>query len=138
MKWIKPKTVDTQPLPQIEIKTLDASPNLAEILEGFDLASVLTMLAGDEKTLIRLLYGFKEKFKTEDVKIQTLLASNQLNDAQRCLHTLKGSAGNLGVTPLHEASSILDTQLKNGRYEQKTLDAWQDTFTNVMALISKL
>jgi polar amino acid transport system substrate-binding protein len=137
IKWIKPNIIKPS-LPQIDIQTVEASSNLAGILEGFDLTNVLTMLAGDEKTLIRLLYGFKEKFKTEDVKIQTLLANNQLNDAQKCLHTLKGSAGNLGITPLHEASSLLDAQLKNQQYEQATLDAWQNTFTNVMALISKL
>jgi polar amino acid transport system substrate-binding protein len=140
IKWIKPKTIENTPEieAKIEIETIEASKNLADILEGFDLTSVLTMLAGDEKTLIRLLYGFKEKFKAEDVKIQALLVKNQIDEAQRCLHTLKGSSGNLGVMPLHEASSILDAQLKSGHYEKATLNAWQTTFTDVMALISKL
>jgi HPt (histidine-containing phosphotransfer) domain-containing protein len=143
IKWIKLKPIQNAPKieAQLEIETIEtieASKNLADILEGFDLTSVLTMLAGDEKTLIRLLYGFKEKFKAEDVKIQALLEQNQLDEAQRSLHTLKGSSGNLGVMPLHEASAILDAQLKNGLYEKATLDAWQTTFTDVMTLISKL
>lgn len=124
--------------PNFEIANVDASQDLQQILKGFDLVNVLTMLAGDESALIRLLRGFKEKFLSEDSTIETLLFENKIEEAQKRLHTLKGSSGNLGITPLYQASMDLDEQLRTGQYDPETLSHWKNTFYETMECIENL
>jgi PAS domain S-box-containing protein len=104
LKWIDTAQVFEKNDETFTIQNVAEPQGLAKILKGFDLVSVLTMLAGDENTLIRLLNGFKEKYQNENQNITGLLQANQIDAAQKRLHTLKGSAGNLGIKPLkHQA-----------------------------------
>lgn len=137
VKWINPQS--TQPsIPEFTIPKISASEKLAAQLNNFQLEDVLTMLAGDEKKLASLLHSFREKFQFADAEIHALLEKDEIVEAERYLHTLKGSSGNLGVTPLHQASSALDDELKQGFYQPQTLENWHVAFEESMNLIAKL
>lgn len=137
LKWID-TSKNFEESKTFTIETVAEPQGLAKILKGFDLVNVLTMLAGDEKTLIRLLNGFKEKYQNEKQHIEELLRANHINEAQKRLHTLKGSAGNLGITPLHEACVELDNQLKTGNFEMTTFEHWETVFAQIMDCLENL
>jgi two-component system, sensor histidine kinase and response regulator len=138
LKWIDTAQVFEKNDETFTIQNVAEPQGLAKILKGFDLVSVLTMLAGDENTLIRLLNGFKEKYQNENQNITGLLQANQIDAAQKRLHTLKGSAGNLGVKPLHQACVELDNQLKTGSFQPQTLEHWQSVFVETMRCLDNL
>ena len=138
LKWIDTDQDFEQKAQTFSIQNVAEPEGLAQILKGFDLVNVLTMLAGDENTLIRLLNGFKDKYQNEAQTIVALLNENKFEEAQKRLHTLKGSAGNLGVTPLHQTCVELDNQLKAGSFELQTLENWQAVFDETMACLNNL
>jgi len=137
IKWINPQS-PPQSIPAFTIPQISASKKLTEQLTHFQLGDVLTMLSGDEKKLASLLHSFREKFQYADAEIHAFLDKNEIVEAERYLHTLKGSSGNLGVTPLHKASSALDDELKQGFYQPQTLENWHACFEECMNLIAKL
>jgi len=47
-------------------------------------------------------------------ELKSFLSENNLEQAERSAHTIKGTAGNLSLTALYDISCILDEQLKNG------------------------
>lgn len=76
-----------------------------------------------EKTIGRFL-GNREMYMkflkklSLDESLQRMgeaLASNQLDDAFREAHTLKGVAANLGLTPLYNALNEIVTSLRTGK-----------------------
>lgn len=138
IKWISPQQSPPQSIPEFTIPQISASEKLTEQLTNFQLGDVLTMLSGDEKKLASLLHSFREKFQYADAEIHAFLDKNEIIEAERYLHTLKGSSGNLGVTPLHKASSVLDDELKQGFYQPQTLENWHTCFEECMNLIAKL
>lgn len=138
LKWIDTSQHFEKNNEVFTIQNVAEPQGLAKILKGFDLVNVLTMLAGDENTLIRLLNGFKDKYQNENQNITELLLANQIDEAQKRLHTLKGSSGNLGITPLHQACVELDNQLKTGSFESKTLEHWQIVFVEMMCCLDNL
>lgn len=75
-----------------------------------------------EKTIGRFLGNramymkFLKKLSSDESlqRMGDALASNQMDDAFREAHTLKGVAANLGLTPLYNALSEIVTSLRTG------------------------
>lgn len=89
-------------------------PEFREILEtyGADYEATLERFMGNEKLYLKILDML---FQDENLhKLGEALNSGRLADAFEAAHTLKGVAGNLGLTPLYNAVCVLVEPLRAG------------------------
>jgi len=95
----------TSHLPQISL--------LRDRLKGqADIDAGLKRLRGNERLLINLLKNFANDYKGVTDRIRSMLSSGDRDQARQVIHTIKGLAGNLSATALHEAVIELETAVK--------------------------
>ena len=107
-------------------------------LNGFDFKDLLSMLDGDESQIKPILQMFVEDFSASDTIINKHLAANEIDKAERQLHQLKGTAGNIGAVELHLISEEFDTQLKNNLLNPDTHLKWQACFTKTLLTLKTM
>ncbi|OHX35685.1 hypothetical protein BJL95_15815 [Methylomonas sp. LWB] len=94
------------------------APHAPELVKlsaaGFDFGPVLTLLGGDESSVLEMLRAFKTHAETDIARIERTVERGDLAEAHRLLHALKGSAGNLGATALYQAAVTLDEGMSRG------------------------
>ncbi len=97
---------------------------------GCDTKSAINRLLGSEATYLTFLEKYKKTFHVAE--LGELLNQKQYQDAFDCVHNIKGAAGNLGLTPLYNASSTLTEKLRANDYTdlesiyQQLSDAYRD------------
>ncbi|MBU2547046.1 MAG: response regulator [Proteobacteria bacterium] len=112
-QWIKPGQGEDRIPPRSPIRK-EKESDWPEDLAGFDLASGLKRVAGNQTLYLRLLRDFRRDNEETADAIERALAEKDLDSARRLVHTLKGVAGNIGAIGLHEASKALEQALSNG------------------------
>jgi two-component system sensor histidine kinase/response regulator len=81
---------------------------------GLDVASALDRFDGMEDLLERMLVRFRDDHVGFVPRVRALLAAGQREDATRTVHSLKGVAGNLALTPVFESAARLESALSKG------------------------
>ena len=77
-------------------------------LPGVDINLGLQITRNNETLYSRLLIKFRESNQSFEQEINETLNSGDTEAAARLAHTLKGVAGNLGMTNLHGATQVLE------------------------------
>jgi CheY-like chemotaxis protein len=85
---------------------------LPEDLPGIDLRLAMRRLGGNQHLFLQLLDTFIRNAPAELASIHQAIAAERWEDAERLVHTLKGVAGNLSATRLHQAMMTLEQRLK--------------------------
>jgi PAS domain S-box-containing protein len=80
--------------------TLPSAVSQAAVLAGVNLEQALQFMAGQQELYERLLPMFLENLATIPEQLRTLMAQGDTKSASRVLHSLKGLAGQMGVTAL--------------------------------------
>jgi len=111
---------------------------LANQLPGFELTQVMSLLNGDQQKLIAMLRRFHTQFAPEVTAFISQINTHRLEAAQAWLHSLKGSAGNLGAQELYQATLTLEDQLLTGQNSSQALTHWQTTFDKTMTTLATL
>ena len=127
--WIKP-SLNAKPTKDWHI--------LADQLPGFELTQVMYLLGGDQQKLRAMLNKFQTQFISEVSVFISLLNTHQLDKAKNWLHSLKGSAGNLGAHELYQATLSLETQLLKEQHSSEALNHWQTVFDQTMMTLTRL
>lgn len=83
---------------------------------GVDVDKALKLLNGKTALYERLLFKFADLIKKAD--IQTDFDSNDYTSVMETTHTLKGSAGNLSITPLFKAYADIMQLFRDGKPEE--------------------
>jgi CheY-like chemotaxis protein len=116
VKWIKPKDrkmtdTDTseKSLQTDELRSEDAQ---LPTLPGIDVESSLIRVGGNMKLYKKLLIKFRDDYSNSFDEIQRAIENNNLNDAERYAHTVKGVAGNIGVNKLQKIAGDLETGIR--------------------------
>ena len=78
---------------------------------GADVETGLSRCVGKEDLYLKLVNMGLGDTKFEE--LGTVLQSNDLNQAFKICHALKGVIGNLAITPLYEALSQMTEKLRN-------------------------
>ncbi len=113
---------------------------LRELYEsiGSDYDRVLARLMNNEKFIYRLLKKYEQDTNME--KLKEAVGAKDYEAAFDAAHTLKGLAGNIGLTRLYEASFVITERLRAKDY--KDLDAYlgevEEAQNEVMEMLSKL
>jgi two-component system sensor histidine kinase/response regulator len=110
IKWIPPKSVfsDNQEAIRFKMSAADSFPRLP----GIDTVTGLKRVAGNKNLYGRILQNFTIENKDLIKQLQANLAQNNQEKAEHLVHTLKGSAGNIGAQNLFDIASTLDNELK--------------------------
>ena len=77
---------------------------------GMDVTGTLARFGGNEALMMRFLLGFP-KDQTMD-SLRDAMASGDREAQKVASHSLKGLSGNLGLTPVFEASSAMMNALR--------------------------
>jgi signal transduction histidine kinase/CheY-like chemotaxis protein len=88
-----------------------ATAALPEI-DGLDTASGLRRAAGMAGVYLKLLRQFAVDYTAADTALSAMLSANQLPEAERYAHTLKGLAGTLGAAGVQAVAATIEEALK--------------------------
>lgn len=114
MRWAKPLPKQAVG-PQASFTSIKASDEvvLPEIA-GINLADGLNRVAGNRRLYRELLGEFAGKQSDAAAQISTALERRDLKLAERIAHTVKGVAGNIGITEVQSVAQKLENALHDG------------------------
>ena len=95
-----------------------------------DLEFGLKQLSGNKTLLLRMLNKFRDEYTNVMEKLDGHLNSDEYPEAQRVIHTIKGVAGNLGLSALHHMSREYEAFLKT---QQPDMEDAKRQFAQVLA-----
>ena len=98
---------------------------------GADVETGLSRCVGKEDLYLKLVNMGLGDTKFEE--LGTVLQSNDLNQAFKICHALKGVIGNLAITPLYEALSQMTEKLRNNEAAD-----YSAMYSGVLAIRKKL
>ena len=93
----------------------------------------LLRLGGNEQIFKTLLNKFTNNPYYEELCAH--MENNDLAEAKNNAHTIKGTAGNLGLTALFEIATALDSALKQGDDAGPLFEEFQTIYEDTMAEI---
>jgi CheY-like chemotaxis protein len=136
-KWIdQSQEINLQPGTDVPTEQTGL-PNL-NALPGFDLTNVISMVGGNEELVTQLLLTLQEDTESTLDDLEVQISENNFTVAHRLVHTIKGSAGNLGATALHTAAATLDYFLKQEKLDQVAYDNFKQTLLETKAVLNRL
>lgn len=118
IKWLPKQEGSKEAVPT----SLSPAPTTAEdtallaqlmAIEGIDAEMGLHKLRGNVAGYLRLLRQFDASHGADIDKLNGHLSGGEIDEARRVIHTLKGTAGTLGLTLLQEATEALESYLHN-------------------------
>jgi HPt (histidine-containing phosphotransfer) domain-containing protein len=105
-------------------------------ITGIDAAQVAFILGGDQTLFAELLEIF-----VKENSVLICLAHDQVENASKIAHKLKGQAANLGATELANAAGLLENALNTGSNDiqdrQKSLFAANERIMHAICLWQK-
>jgi two-component system sensor histidine kinase/response regulator len=96
----------------------DGAVVLPDELPGIDVPRALLRVAGNDRLLAKLLRDFRDDYRDGDALIGEALAAGDWDRARDLAHAIKGVAGNVGATFVHQAAAVLEKDLKLGRIDE--------------------
>ena len=105
-KWINlPEAVTTDPAPP-------PSPLLELLTDHLDVTTGLNRAGGKLLTYLRMLHSYRKHFDNFESTLRQELQTDELTNARRRIHNLKGVAGTLGASRLYDLSRQVEKQLR--------------------------
>jgi len=108
-RWIKP---GDRALPKGFDKKSDKESALGDV-PGISVRQALSRLDQNERLYLGLLDKFKQGYAYADRDLRNLIEKKQDEDARRLAHSIKGVAGNIGMTDLQAAAANLETAFRD-------------------------
>ena len=84
---------------------------LPDVLPPFDLNAALMRVNGNPKLLRKLIRDFAAKFADTAHELRRQIAAEEIDDAHRLAHTLKGVAGTLEIREVSNTSRLIEDAL---------------------------
>jgi signal transduction histidine kinase/DNA-binding response OmpR family regulator/purine-cytosine permease-like protein/HPt (histidine-containing phosphotransfer) domain-containing protein len=105
-----------------ETRTSQASPTagdagIPDALPPFDIPSALVRMGGDRGLLLRLLLNFSRSYATVVAELRHSIATENLGEAERLAHSLKGDAALLEARELCAAAAAVELGFRTRRTE---------------------
>ncbi|NJN62484.1 MAG: response regulator [Coleofasciculaceae cyanobacterium RL_1_1] len=119
---IFPSGSESSPRPEPAKSAKSATPDYSTLaLEHLNLSLGLSRMNGNWEIYLKLLKRFQTVHPASDRSIQEAIERNDGEQASYLVHTLKGSAGNIGAHGVYQAADSLEQYLQNQGKNQKTL-----------------
>jgi len=107
-RWL-PKPATEQVAEAPSLPAVPPAPTV--VLDGFDMDMALLRVSGNRQMLERFLRLFRDRNVGALDEIKAALARADWPTARRLAHTLKGSAGTVGLVALQTAAAHLETSM---------------------------
>jgi len=108
-RWAKPRARAGDP-PAKQVKEVNGL--VIPDITGISSADGLKRVAGNERLYLDLLVQFAEKQGDAAIRVRHALQSGARELAERVAHTVKGVAGNLGITGIQAAAASLEKAIR--------------------------
>ncbi len=117
-----------------------ASDDLPSSLPGIDLESGVARVAGNRRLYVKLLQDFVDENMETAQTVEGLVSRGEYERARKLAHALKGTAGNLSCSGLHEAAAALEQALEHASEEEalKWIDRVRAGMETVAASVGQL
>ncbi len=126
-RWAKPRPSDTEiPPKQVQEKNGMVIPEIV----GVNSADGLKRVAGNKRLYLDLLAQFAEKQGDANVQIADALQMGDRKLAERIAHTVKGVAGNIGITGIQSAAAKVEKAI---REEDPAISASLEELASLLA-----
>ncbi len=117
LTWVRPRydAADDPPAP-VEPPP-KPGPDLTELpsgIPGLDINGGVKRLLGKRRLYLDLLRKFVAGQKEAPDRIRTALDAGDAATAERCAHTLKGTAGNIGAVAVQDAAAAVEFAIRGG------------------------
>jgi PAS domain S-box-containing protein len=114
LKWLPPKTASQTPEPAHGVDA-DVAPQLRLTeIPGLDVERGLITCGGKMTTYLRLLNMLIEHHGSGPQRLSEALAANNLAEAGRLAHSLKGVAGTIGATRVQALADEFNKAIRQG------------------------
>ena len=120
LRWIKPRNPGSAGVTQTAARSSHsgkpesaATELIVPEIEGVDVVGGLKRVAGNKLLYLDLLTKFGTTQIDSAARISAALESGDRNLAERLAHTVKGVAGNIGITSLYDAAAKLESAIRN-------------------------
>ena len=112
-KWIRPREFlyDVGSI-HVQSAGLDDLKKKLLRLEGIDVQQGLNLLNGDSSLYLKMLAQFAKTQSRAVSRMREALSKNDLEEALRLAHTIKGLAGNIGAWDLYATARIVHEALR--------------------------
>ena len=128
MRWSRPRP--TQAVAAHAAPVMAADEVLLPEIAGINLADGLKRVAGNRRLYRDLLGQFADKQCDAAAQISSALKGGDQNLAERIAHTVKGVAGNIGISEVQFAAQKLEQAIREG---QDSIPALLDEFGTSLA-----
>ena len=108
-RWAKPRA-SVPEIPPKQVKEADGT--IVPEIAGVNSADGIKRVAGNKKLYVDLLHQFAEKQGNTGIQIGEALQSGDRKLAERIAHTVKGVAGNIGITEIQTAAACLEKAIR--------------------------
>jgi PAS domain S-box-containing protein len=130
LRWVKPRARPAGVAVSMPIVPEDPT-ELPDAIDGLDMAEALLRVLGKKSFYVDLLRKFVAAQGEADRSIEAALGAGDWPEAERCVHTLKGLAGNIGADALQAHAAALELAIRDGR-PQGELDELVAIVTTVL------
>ena len=112
LRWAKPRPKQTTGAQAPPVRTAD-EVTLPEIA-GIQMTDGLKRVAGNKRLYRDLLMQFAAKQGNAAAEISAAITSGDVKLAERIAHTVKGVAGNIGITEVQSTAQKLEKAIREG------------------------
>lgn len=132
LSWIHiDNPIVTEKAPTIHETLIDFSP-LSEI----DIPKVMNRLLGNQTLFVRLLNMFIQTYSNHIQIVSELIRTDQLSEAEKLVHTLKGLCGNIGATQVYQQLQSIDSVLKTSQTPStESLQQLEESFNTLITSV---
>ncbi|MBF0383381.1 MAG: response regulator [Magnetococcales bacterium] len=136
IEWIEPKEGTLKEVPKESIRSMVSANDLPD-LPGVDLEKGLLRTAYNVDLYKNLAKRFVKDHGDDVSKIYEALASEDMKQAERLTHSVKGVAGNLGASSLQDKLAILELAVRGSELNRAhdILPALKESFDELVQAI---
>jgi len=141
VQWIPEKEQIESQEPEKEDETPETEElTLPDEIPGISIENGLERLNGNVSFYIRLLEKFQNAYSPSDLDtLKIWLRNDELSEAARWAHTIKGVSGNIGALDLQKQSMALETSInENDQHLKDNLESFSKVFLNLLNELSQL
>jgi HPt (histidine-containing phosphotransfer) domain-containing protein len=129
LRWAKPRPKQSLDFQTPVVISKPSNEVVLPEIPGIKVADGLNRVAGNRRLYRDLLGQFAAKQGDAAAQVSTALESGDRNLAERIAHTVKGVAGNLGISDVQTVAQKLEKALHGS---EETVSALIDEFARVM------
>ena len=138
-KWIQLPESNTAAQPKSLGNSAEDRYHLAQVTH-INVKNGINMMGGNKELYRQLLTRFKSNFTSSSSRLDDFFEDNNIEEATRLAHTIKGTAGNIGASQLQYYAESIETHCYAGELPEARsyLPQMKDSLEDLLLDINKV